>query len=262
MVRRSARCRAHSRRAAVHMGRSDGLEVQLEVRSIYEGRSERRAGKGGGDRHGNRHEDRGDRRAAYSNVIDSAAIKDSAWRPVAVSVLVYLAASVTVSVPLAGHSEIRAPWGVGCCEAQIKIQPAGQANQLRRIDVDLVLDSLRKVLQRPNKSPHHRAVRPAAETYLWFVETYTGVAGEIGLKSHSVQVEVDLSFPDVENPGRLPHIPHKVVKPPFQRECGRARYHFIAVDGAQDELHEEEEEDQHLQHKLHRDEGLAPATCL
>eukprot|EP00964_Phaeocystis_antarctica_P024078 scaffold13471_cov66-Phaeocystis_antarctica.AAC.4 len=260
MVRRSARCRAHSRRAAVHMGRSDGLEVQLEVRSIYEGRSERRAGKGGGDRHGNRHEDRGDRRAAYSNVIDSAAIKDSAWRPVAVSVLVYLAASVTVSVPLAGHSEIRAPWGVGCCEAQIKIQPAGQANQLRRIDVDLVLDSLRKVIQRPNKLTG--AVWLAAETQLRFSETYTGVAGEVGLKGHSIQVEVYGSIPGVEKPIGPPHVPSKLVKPPLERECGRGRDHFIATGGAHDQLHEEEEEDQHLQHKLNRDEGLALATRL
>ena len=226
MVRRSARCRAHSRRAAVHMGRSDGLEVQLEVRSIYEGRSERRAGKGGGDRHGNRHEDRGDRRAAYSNVIDSAAIKDSAWRPVAVSVLVYPAASVT----LAGHSEIRAPWGVGCCEAQHSIQSAGQAKQLRRIDVDLVLDKLRKVLQRPMKL--FGSVWLATETFIWFGETYTGVAGEVGLKGHSVQVEVYGSIPAAENLRPSPHIPSKVVKPPLERECGRGRDHFIAFGRA------------------------------
>ena len=232
------------------------MEVQLEVRSIYEGRSERRAGKGGGDRHGNRHEDRGDRRAAYSNVIDSAAIKDSAWRPVAVSVLVYLAASVT----LAGHSEIRAPWGVGCCEAQHNIHSAGQANQLRRIDVDLVLDSLREVIQRPNKLTG--AVWLAAETQLRFSETYPGVAGEVGLKGHSIQVEVYGSIPCVENPRPSPHVPSKLVKPPLERECGRGRDHFIATGGAHDQLHEEEEEDQHLQHKLNRDEGLALATRL
>ena len=136
-----------------------------------------------------------------------------------------------------------------------------QSIQLRRIEVDLVLDSLGKILQRPNKL--FKAVdQLAVETYLRFGETDPGVAGEVGLKGNSVQVEVDRAFPGVENPRQPPHIPSKVVKPPLEREYGCGCDHFIVVGGAQDELHEEEEEDQHLQHKLNRDEGLALATRL
>ena len=60
--------------------------------------------------------------------------------------------------------------------------------------------------------------------------------------------------------------PHKslanVVEPPLERECGRTCDYFVAVGGAQAELHDEEDEDEPLQRKLNRDEGLALATRL
>ena len=118
-----------------------------------------------------------------------------------------------------------------------------------------------ELAQRPAEAPEG-AVWLRVQANLWPGAADPGIVGEVGLKGHSVKVEVYGAIPGVEGPTGPKQVLGKRVEPPLERECGRPRDYIIAVGRAQAELHDEEEEDQPLQRKLNRDEGLALATRL
>ena len=118
-----------------------------------------------------------------------------------------------------------------------------------------------KFAQRPAEASEG-AVWLRVQANLWLGAANPGVVGEVGLKGHSVKVEVYGPIPSVEGPTGPQQVLEKVVEPPLERECRHTCDQFVAVGGKQAELHDEEEEDQPLQRKLNRDEGLALATRL